>query len=415
MKTQSYQGRGTQRQGGRTAGPHPRSDAPRSIRMRAGRVLRDARCVLRAPPDLRPRRPSGEVRPAPALRGRGLGAPRPAVATMAEDRRGLRSGQPQAGVLPLAGVPDRPVAGQQHPQPPGRAGREGGGRAGRSRLGGARGDGARRRPGQRRAGPARRLLPRLDGHAPAPRDRLRPAVRVRDLPPGDRRRPPGRAPGPLAPPSRPLGGRPPEGGRGGRVELRLPVEGRAARGRPGHADDPRGPAVRPAGRRLRRPDDQHAAALGRGDAPGLQLPRVQPRRLLRRRPGEGRRRVAHAGPLSRRLDAPRQGPAVRPGVLPGRLLAGRYRGAVPPPGQRLARTARQGRDPAQRHPPVAGRRRADAHPAGSGQAGLGRGVGPDRPDARLHQSHPVARGAGDLADRPLRDRHCPGTSRSSTR
>ena len=89
--------------------------------------------------------------------------------------------------------------------------------------------------------------------------------------------------------------------------------------------------------------------------------------------------------------------------------------AVPPPGQRLARAARQGRDPAQRHPPVAGRRRADADPAGSGPAGLGRSVGPDRPDPRLHQPHPVARGAGDLADRPLRDRPCPGTSRSSTR
>ena len=241
----------------------------------------------------------------------------------------------------------------------------------------------------------------------APGDRLRPAVRVRDLPPGDRRRPAGRAPRPLAPPSRPLGGHPAEGGRGGRVELRLPVEGGEARSGPGRADDPRRHALRPAGRRLRRPDHQHAAALGRGDAPGLQLPGVQPRRLLRRRPREGRGRVAHAGPLPRRLDAPRQRLAVRAGVFPGRLLAGRHRGAVPPPRQRLARAARQGRDPAQRHPPGAGRRRADAHPAGSGPAGLGRSVGPDRPDPGLHQPHVVARGAGDLADRPLRDRPAP--------
>ena len=69
---------------------------------------------------------------------------------------------------------------------------------------------------------------------------------------------------------------------------------------------------------------------------GLQLPGVQPRRLLRRRPRESRGRVAHAGPLPRRLDAPRQRLAVRPGVFPGRLLAGRYRRAVPPPRQRLA-------------------------------------------------------------------------------
>ena len=57
--------------------------------------------------------------------------------------------------------------------------------------------------------------------------------------------------------------------------------------------------------------------------------------------------------------------------------------------------------------PVAGRRRADADPARSGRARLGRRVGPDRPDPRLHQSHAVARGARDLADRPLRDRPAP--------
>ena len=66
--------------------------------------------------------------------------------------------------------------------------------------------------------------------------------------------------------------------------------------------------------------------------------------------------------------------------------------------------ARQGRDPAQRHPPGARRRRADAHPARSGQARLGRSLGPDRPDPGLHQSHPAARGARDLAGRSLRDR-----------
>ena len=80
---------------------------------------------------------------------------------------------------------------------------------------------------------------------------------------------------------------------------------------------------------------------------------------------------------------------------------------VPPPRQRLADSARQGRDPAQRHPPCAGRRRADADPAGSGPARLGRGVGPDRADPGLHQPHAVARSARDLADRAVRDRHAP--------
>ena len=45
--------------------------------------------------------------------------------------------------------------------------------------------------------------------------------------------------------------------------------------------------------------------------------------------------------------------------------------------QRLAHAAGQGGDPAQRHAPVAGGRRADAHPARPGAAGLGRGLGPD--------------------------------------
>ena len=44
-----------------------------------------------------------------------------------------------------------------------------------------------------------------------------------------------------------------------------------------------------------------------------------------------------------RLHAPRPQPAVRPGVLSGRLFAGRHRGAVPPPRQRLESPSRQGR------------------------------------------------------------------------
>ena len=70
--------------------------------------------------------------------------------------------------------------------------------------------------------------------------------------------------------------------------------------------------------------------------------------------------------------------------------------------QRLARPARQGRHPAQRHAPVAGRRRADAHPARRGRPGLGRGLGPDRADARLHQPHAAARGPGEMAGRAVR-------------
>ena len=55
-------------------------------------------------------------------------------------------------------------------------------------------------------------------------------------------------------------------------QLLVPDEGRAAdRGAERADDDPRH-ALRSAGRRLRRQDDQHAAALGRRGARGLQLP-----------------------------------------------------------------------------------------------------------------------------------------------
>ncbi len=59
--------------------------------------------------------------------------------------------------------------------------------------------------------------------------------------------------------------------------------------------------------------------------------------------------------------------ALRAGIFPGRLLAGRHPRPLPPEQQRLARLARQGRHPAQRHAPGAGRRRVDAHPARPGQ------------------------------------------------
>ena len=65
-------------------------------------------------------------------------------------------------------------------------------------------------------------------------------------------------------------------------------------------------------------------------------------------------------------------------------------------------SARQGRHPAQRHASGDGRGRADAHPARPGQARLGRGVGPDRPHAGLHQPHAAARGPGKVAGPLLR-------------
>ena len=62
-------------------------------------------------------------RPARALRGRRpLGAGRP-LAALAAHRADLRPREPQARLLPVDGVPDRPLAGQQRHQPAARSGR----------------------------------------------------------------------------------------------------------------------------------------------------------------------------------------------------------------------------------------------------------------------------------------------------
>ena len=59
-------------------------------------------------------------------------------------------------------------------------------------------------------------------------------------------------------------------------------------------------------------------------------------------------------------------------------------------------------DPAQRHSSVDRRRRADAAADRRARPGLGRGVGNHGGDLRLHQPHPAARGAGNLAAVDLR-------------
>ena len=183
------------------------------------------------------------------------------------------------------------------------------------------------------------------------------------------------------PPARPLGGGPPRGdGPRVRIALRRPDARRRDRSAvAGRADGPARHPLRPAGRRLRRPDDQHAAALGGRGTRRLRF-RASSAAATSSAPSIRRSRPR---PLTRVLypddSTPRRpGPALRPGVLPGLLLAGRHRAPVPPAGQRLVRAARQGGHPAQRHPPRAGRRRADADPAGRGRARLGPGLGPDR-------------------------------------
>ena len=91
-----------------------------------------------------------------------------------------------------------------------------------------------------------------------------------------------RAAGQLAAPSRSLGS--PAAAGDGRDQARLLVRGagRQPAGDPRPAVQPARHAVRSPGRRLWRQDDQHAAAVGRGDARRLRLPGVQRRRVRQR-------------------------------------------------------------------------------------------------------------------------------------
>ncbi len=268
--------------------------------MRPGAAAKRRR--LRPPPGVRPRGHPGGCRSARALRGGGELAARPLEPALAADPGDPGPGEPEAGLLPLDGVPARPLARQQCHEPRGRgAGPRGPELRPAPGLGRGPGDRAGRGPRQRRPRAARRLLHRIAGDPADPGHGLRPALRVRHLPAGDRQRLAGRAARPLAAAPRPLGGGASarDGARAARLLLR-PGGGHAPGGaRPSVVAD--GRALRPAGRGLRRQGDQQPAALGRGLTGLLRFRRVQHRRL-RGRPGRSRgRRDGHAGALSRRL------------------------------------------------------------------------------------------------------------------
>ena len=132
---------------------------------------------------------------------------------------------------------------------------------------------------------------------------------------------------------------------------------------PGRPSTPDRHPLRSARRRLRRQDHQHAAPVGRRGAGRLRLPASS---AAATSSGAGRvagGRVAHARPLSGRLDRPRPRAAVPAGVFPGRLLARRPRAPLPAHERRLDRAAGERRDPAQRHAPGARGARVHADPA----------------------------------------------------
>ena len=273
-------------------------------------------------------------------------------------------------------------------------------------------------PRQRRPRAAGGLLHGLAGDAGAAGHRLRHSLRLRDVRAEDRRRAPGRAARQLAAARQHLGAAAPRGG----ADRPLRRRGRLLSG-------PRRPHARQLGQHARRhraalrlvhrrPPDrhrEHAAALGGARHARLRPAVLQRRGLPPRRRGEDRHREHLQGPLPQRPERGGQGAAAQAAVLLRRLLDRRHRPPLQAEARDVRRLRRQVRHPAQRHPPVDRRRRADARAARRGGARLGRRLGDHRQDDRLHQPHAPARGAGALAGGAVPAPACRGTCRSSTR
>ena len=314
-----------------------------------------------------------------------------------------RPGEPKAGLLPVDGVSDRPLAGQQHHQPPARAPRPSKPSSRRTSTGSGCSNRSRT-PAWATAAWA--------GSRPAsstrwPPCRSRPwgtACATNTASSGRRSRTASRSSTRTTGWPSPIPGKWPGRGKRSRCPLgcSFHLENGVLRAVPGHPTHLLGvpydrPVVGYGGRTINTlrlweaasPDFFDFGEFSSGDFVGAIVDRVA-------------RRNRHARPLSGRFHRRGSGTALRPGVFPGLLLAGRHRGPLPAHERRLATPPRQGRHPAQRHASGDGRGRVDAHPPRSGQPRLGRGVGPDRPHAGLHQPHPAARGAGKVAGSLLR-------------
>ena len=165
---------------------------------------------------------------------------------------------------------------------------------------------------ERRPRPACRLLPRLACDARGAGDRLRPPLRVRHLRPGDPRRRPGRGHRQVAAEGQCLGD--PAPGRLLLRQLRRPYRKLHRRGGalPGALDPGaagQGHGLRHPGARLPRQHLQHPPAVAERGGRVVRLPGLQPRRLLRRGPGEGGLRDDLEGALSERRARGRAAPA----------------------------------------------------------------------------------------------------------
>ena len=214
--------------------------------------------------------------------------------------------------------------------------------------------------------------------------RLRHPLRAWAVQAGPRRRLAGRAARGLAGLRQPLGVRasriglpdpplrPDPRGAGCRRAARPGLGGRAARA---------GRGLRHAGGGLGRPARQHAAPVVGAERQPDRSRGLQPRRLHARGAGAGAVAEHQPGALPERRDRGRPGAAPEAGVF---LHLGQPAGhpaapSVLPPRPALA--AREGGDPAQRHPSVDRRARADAAPGRRARDGVGRRPGPS-PAAR---------------------------------
>ena len=302
--------------------------------------------------------------------------------------------RPEAGLLPLARVPDRAAAQRIPVQSAADRDLPGGARRARRRSRAHQGARAGRRARQWRPGAARRLPHGEHGDRGHRRLRLRHPLSARPVPAAVQRRLAGRAAGGLAGVRQSLGVRAARGdlrdrlrrlgrARGRRRSVRAPglaAGGAGARDRVRHPD-----------RRLGRPLGEHAPAMvGRRGEPDPPRP-VQQRRLHGRGRGAGAVREHRAHPVPERRHAGRPGAAPDPGVFLHLRLAPGPVAAASAAGPRPRLAARPRRDPAQRHPSGDRGRRADAPSARRAPSPLVRGLADHPRLHRLHQSHPVCR------------------------
>ena len=230
-------------------------------------------------------------RAARALRGRRpLGARRP-LAALAAHRADLRPREPQARLLPLDGVPDRPLAGQQRHEPAPRPDRAAASSSEKQPRLARRCSRRSPTPAWATAGSAASRRASSTRWRRCSSRRWATGCATSTASSGRRSRTAGSTSSPTTGCAGPIPGR--SRGRRRQVEVKLgcsfELRGGSLRAIVGRPSTPARHSVRSPGRRLRRQDDQHAAALGRGRAGRLRLPGVQRRRLRRARWPSGSR------------------------------------------------------------------------------------------------------------------------------